>query len=146
MRKLLLGLLLCLPLGATAQTTAESAAPQVFERFLSGLTQLQVDALVGLFTDDALFWGTSRKVLSTDTAGIREYFAALAGGRPGQNVASAIDHSVVALTEDTALLSGTWQVKPQSGATITTLRISMVVVRQGDDWKIAQFHNSAMPQ
>jgi uncharacterized protein (TIGR02246 family) len=146
MRKFLMGLLLCLPLGAIAQTTAEEAAPQVFERFLAGLTQLDVDTVVGLFTEDALFWGTSRKVLSTETGGIREYFAALSGGQPGQNVASAIEHSVVELSDDTALLSGIWQVKPQSADTVTTLRVSMVVVRQGDDWKIAQFHNSAMPQ
>lgn len=150
MRTLLFALLLSLPIAVQAQppasTTPAAAAEQLFAAFLQGLTQLDVDRVVNLFSSDAQFWGTSRKFLSTDTAGIREYFAALSGGQPGQNVATAVEQHVVVLSDQSAALSGIWQVQTQAGGNVTLLRVSLVVVQQDGMWKIAQFHNSSMPQ
>lgn len=144
-RTFLLLLALGLPFSSGAQQAGGTEASAVFQSFLDDLTNLAVDDIVDLFTDDALFWGTSRQVLATDREGVRGYFSALAGGQPRQNVAQEVSHEVRVLADGTQLLSGIWQVVPASGAATTTLRISMVVVERDGAWKIAQFHNSALP-
>lgn len=142
---LVLLLLSGVPMLASAQAQPGKEAEAVFHDFLEALSNLELERIVGLFTPDAQFWGTSRQTLATDTDGVRGYFAALAGGQPRQNIAEALSHEVVVLADDTQLLSGLWQVVPASGAATTTLRLSMVVVSRDGEWKIAQFHNSALP-
>lgn len=142
---LVLLLMSVLPLTVSAQAQPGKEAVAVFQNFLEALSNLEEDRIVGLFVPEAQFWGTSRQTLATDTEGVRSYFAALSGGQPRQNLAQALSHEVVVLADDTQLLSGLWQVVPASGAATTTLRVSMVVVQRDGEWKIAQFHNSALP-
>jgi len=150
MKDFLLLLALTLPVAAMAQGNTREDAVQtagiVYETFFDAMTNVEMDKVVGLFTDDALFWGTNTRTLATDLAGVNTYFAALRGNQPGQNIFRPIDYSVVELNPETLLLSGRWEAGPAASETFTGMRISMVLVQRDGLWKIAQFHNSMLPQ
>lgn len=131
--------------GAYGQAAAEDEAIYVFQRFLSSFTNLDVDGIVTLFSEDAIFWGTGSKILVEDTAGIREYFSAIGARPPGQTVASALEYSVLVLSEDSVLVSGMWQVVSEGQVRGTRLRLSMGLALRNGEWKIVQFHNSRVP-
>jgi ketosteroid isomerase-like protein len=124
----------------------EQVAGKVYASFFEAMTNVEMDKVVGLFTEDALFWGTNTRELATDTAGVNAYFSVLRGNAPGQNVFRPVDYEVVVLDANTLLLSGRWEAGAATAATFNRMRISMVLVKRGEAWKIAQFHNSLLPQ
>jgi uncharacterized protein (TIGR02246 family) len=133
------------PSALFAQSNAQQAAHDMFARFLSAMTNADVPTVTSLFTEDALFWGTGSKSLVTDPAGVLAYFTPVGNNTPGQTLCRALDYSVEVISDDLALLSGMWEVVPP-GQEGRTLRLSMAVARHNDEWKIIQFHNSAVPQ
>jgi hypothetical protein len=145
---------LCLVLGAAlagslplrAQTDPAAAAADVFGQFLAAFTRSDAPAVVALFAEDALFWGTGSKTLVLDTAGRQQYFSNLEGGTPGRNIASALDYSVKVLSDTDVLVSGMWQIQFNGNAEGTPLRVSMAVSQLNGEWKIVQFHNSRVPE
>ena len=44
------------------------------------------------------------------------------------------------------MVSGTWQIAPKGASDGTLLRVSAVVARRDEEWKIVQFHNSTVPK
>jgi hypothetical protein len=52
-----------------------------FDRFLTTLTAADLDAVVGVFWPDALFWGTTKPDLATTPEAVREYFFKGLGSR-----------------------------------------------------------------
>ena len=141
--------LLIIAFAGTSITQSEEArnpqAEDVFHRFLSAFTNSDVDGIVNLFSEDAIFWGTGSAELVEDTAGIRLYFSGLSKPPFGQALARAQNFSIMELSSDSVLISGIWEVVPQGQNTGTPLRISMALSLQDGIWKIVQFHNSAMP-
>ena len=134
--------------GTSTAQGAEAKNPQavdVFHEFLSVFTNSDVDGIVNLFSEDAIFWGTGSMELVEETAGIRLYFSGLSKRAPGQTLARALNFSIMELSSDSVLISGMWEVVPQGQKTGTPLRISMALSLQDGIWKIVQFHNSAMP-
>jgi len=134
--------------GTSITQSEEARNPQaedVFQRFLSAFTNSDVDGIVNLFSEDAIFWGTGSAELVEDTAGIRLYFSGLSKRPPGQALARAQNFSIMELSSDSVLISGMWEVMPQGQNTGTSLRISMALSLRDGIWKIVQFHNSAMP-
>jgi len=134
--------------GTSITQSEEARNPQaedVFQRFLSAFTNSDVDGIVNLFSEDAIFWGTGSAELVEDTAGIRLYFSGLSKRPPGQALARAQNFSIMELSSDSVLISGMWEVVPQGQNTGTSLRISMALSLRDGIWKIVQFHNSAMP-
>lgn len=128
-----------------AQDDAQQAAHDMFARFLTAMTNADVPTVTSLFTEDALFWGTGSKSLVTDPAGVLAYFRPVGNKTPGQTLCRALDYSVDVISDDLALLSGMWEVVPP-GQDGRPLRLSMAVARHNGEWKIIQFHNSAVPQ
>ena len=59
---------------AQSQEARNPQAEDVFQKFLSAFTNSDVDGIVKLFSEDAIFWGTGSAELVEDTAGIRLYF------------------------------------------------------------------------
>ena len=141
--------LLIIAFAGTSITQSEEArnpqAEDVFHRFLSAFTNSDVDGIVNLFSEDAIFWGTGSAELVEDTAGIRLYFSGFMKPPFGQALARAQNFSIMELSSDSVLISGIWEVVPQGQNTGTPLRISMALSLQDGIWKIVQFHNSAMP-
>ncbi|MDA1012785.1 MAG: nuclear transport factor 2 family protein [Proteobacteria bacterium] len=141
--------LLVIAFAGTSITQSEEArnplAEDVFQRFLSAFTNSDVEGIVNLFSEDAIFWGTGSAELVEDTAGIRLYFSGLSNRPPGEALARAQNFSIMELSSDSVLISGMWEVVPQGQDTGTPLRISMALSLRDGIWKIVQFHNSAMP-
>ena len=128
-----------------AQSDPESQAAAVFDRFLVAMTAADTATVTSLFTEDAMFWGTGSQTLVTDPVGVAAYFGPVGNNEPGQTLCRAIDYSVEVVSDDLALLSGVWEVVPP-GQDGIPLRVSMAVALRGDEWKIIQFHNSAVPE
>lgn len=142
---LAMALLLGLPLQAGAQQTAAAAGERVLQQLLDGLSNADYDAVLTLFADDVLFWGTSTRIPGTGREAVAEYFASLRGQEPRRNIATAVQHDLRIVADDLHLVSGTWKVDMAATGTSVTFRTSIAVVQRDGQWKIMQFHNSAMP-
>lgn len=99
-------LLSCLWLGAapcslgcgSASTSAENDAVQV-ERWATAFTEADVDAIVGTYAPDALFFGTGSQTLVRKPEDIRSYFdTALSRDKP--RGAELLEHSVRVVTDE----------------------------------------------
>ena len=122
----------------------------IFDKFLTSYTAADIDAVVGLFWPDALFWGTQLPNLATTPEAVRDYFKELVKRKPNERKATLVEApSVLVVSDSAVLISGLWQTesmvdgKPVVGA---PLRISIAVTRRGDQWLMSQFHNSPRPQ
>jgi uncharacterized protein (TIGR02246 family) len=123
-------------------------AQAVFDKFLAALTAANVDAVVGVFWPDALFWGTTMPNLAITPEAVREYFnRGLGSRRPNELKATSLETSTLVVSDSVVLISGLWQVERLADGkpALTPLRVSIVVIKRGDSWRIAQFHNSARP-
>ena len=147
-RLILIVVCVALPVGAVAGPKEDAQA--VFDRFLAAFSAADVDGVVGLFAPDALVWGTTMRELATTPEPVRQYFSnALGNFKPNQLTASAAGpYAATVLSDTVVLVSGMWQIervvdgKPTAGA---PMRVSIAVVKRGDRWLIAQFHNSPRP-
>jgi uncharacterized protein (TIGR02246 family) len=133
-----------MPLSAIASPQAH--ALDVLEQWSRAFAASDVEGIVGLYAPDALFIGTSSKIVVTETAGIRSYFEhALLTRRP--RGASITDPAVMTLSDTTVLISalntttGVQDGKPFS----MPGRVTFAIAKRGDDWRIVHFHRSAMP-
>ena len=148
-RRLIL-FLACVAFPVSALAGPKEDAQAVFDKFLTGFSAADVDGVVGLFTPDALVWGTGMRELATTPEPVRQYFSnALGNFKPNQLTASAAGpYAATVLSDTVVLVSGMWQIervvdgKPTVGA---PMRVSIAVVKRGDRWLIAQFHNSPRP-
>lgn len=138
---------LAFPFAALAEPKEDAVA--VFEEFLTALTAADADRVLSLFAPDALVWGTGMRDLATTPQAVRQYFSADGAADLNQFKASTFGTlSALVLSEDTVLVSGMWQLEAivdGRPAISGPLRISLAVVRRGDRWLIAQFHNSTRP-
>jgi uncharacterized protein (TIGR02246 family) len=105
-----------------------------------------VDRIVSFYAPDALFIGTSSKSVVTETIGIRTYFErTLSTDRP--RGAPISEKFVKILSEDAVLVTGlntstgVRDGKPYANSG----RITFVISKRDDGWKIVHMHRSAMP-
>jgi uncharacterized protein (TIGR02246 family) len=140
----LIVVILCLPFSAFAGPKGEGQA--VFDKFLSEFTANNVEGVASLFSDDALFWGTTSRDIIASPAGIQQYFAAAFANPPSKGAkASTFGPSSVTLISDNVIaFSGMWKLENTiDGKPLTVeLRVSMTLVKRGDRWLIVSFHNS----
>ena len=121
-------------------------AAAVFEQFLNSFLSADKETIVGTFDDTAHFWGTGSSDLVEQKAGIQAYFDDVFSRFPaGRADASAVKYSVKELSSNTAILSGSWQIRDTKEDLIIPLRVSALMLNTGQGWKIHQFHNSRFP-
>ena len=121
-------------------------AAAVFEKFLNSFLSADKETIVGSFDDTAHFWGTGSSELVEQKSGIQAYFDDVFSRFPaGRADASAVKISVKELSSDTAILSGSWQIRDTKEDLIIPLRVSALMIDTGQGWKIHQFHNSRFP-
>ncbi len=125
----------------------KASALTVFDAFLTAFTAADVDAVVGLFWDDALFWGTTGPDLVKTIEAVREYFKPLGNLKPSEWRAASLGTSPLVVSDAVVLISGLWQIENvvDGKPAITPLRVSVAVTRRDNTWRIAQFHNSLRP-
>jgi uncharacterized protein (TIGR02246 family) len=141
----LVAFLLCLPRLAFAGPKEDGQA--VFNKFLADFTSANPDDIANLFTSDALFWGTRATDLITTPEGIHQYFVNALKTLPGAKASIVGPTSVTVLSDDAVVVSGIWQVTAEADGKpiLVQLRNSLAVVKRGDRWLIASFHNSLRP-
>jgi uncharacterized protein (TIGR02246 family) len=147
-RRLIL-IAICLALPCSAFAGPKEDAQAVFDKFLTAFTAANGDEVVGLFAPDALVWGTTMRDLATTPDALRQYFSGLSARKPNEVKASALGpSSALVLSDNAVLVSGMWQQERMvdDKPTVTVRRISIAVVKRGDRWLIAQFHNSRRPE
>jgi uncharacterized protein (TIGR02246 family) len=126
---------------ATAAAGPAEEANAVIDRWSAAYTSNDPDAVVANYAADAILLGTVSPVISVGTEAIRTYFAAVKGS--GNKNAIGERHTIV-LSDNAVLVTGFYEFtrmkdgQPVSGPS----RFTMLVVKNGADWRIAHHHSS----
>jgi uncharacterized protein (TIGR02246 family) len=122
------------------------AAQTLLEKWISAINAYDLQGVTNLYATDALFFGTSSQVLLTKAAEIEKYFEqAFTNLRP--LTASIGEYTVTEIAESVLAISGFdhWSVTQAGKTVIANGRLSFVIKKVRDEWKIINFHRSAMP-
>ena len=122
-------------------------ARELAERWSSAFTQADMNALMALFAPDAVFFGTSSKVIVAGTDGIRNYFEnSLLGS--SRYVSVLTDIHVTALSDDVAIIAALNKITITDNNHSNDLmgRLSIAARKREGLWKIEHFHRSALPE
>lgn len=146
MRHMLVGVLSLFGFLSSAVASPEQEAMAVLEKWTKAFTEADVDGIVGLYAPDALFFGTGSKVLVTRPDGVRKYFEQAFQSLKSRTAALG-DHSVMVISDTTVAVSGLDRITGvrEGGPIAVTGRVTFVVAKQGDAWRIVHFHRSSMP-
>jgi uncharacterized protein (TIGR02246 family) len=134
-----------MPAAPPAAPRAEEAPvpPAVAEQWAAAFSKGDLDALVGLYDDDARLWGTSASQMRKGPLAIRQYYAQLLKAFPGMKVSLAETSSRV--YGDAGVNSGSYtmrRVLHDGRVNVTAARFTMVYVRRGEKWLIVDHHSS----
>lgn len=133
----------CLSL-ALASTTAIAGpteeASAIVDQWSATYSANDRDALVKLYTPDALLLGTTDKVATRGSAEIREYFVALdKGGRKN----TITEKNVIVLGPEAVVVAGFYDfARKEQNYEPRPSRFTMVVVKRDGRWLIAHHHSS----
>lgn len=132
------------PAPPPAPRAAEKALPPaIAEQWAAAFTKGDLDALMSLYDDDALLWGTSASKMRKGTGAIREYYAQLLEAFPGIRVALA--ETSPRVFGDAGVNSGSYtmhRVSKGGRINVTSARFTIVYVRRGGKWLIVDHHSS----
>lgn len=131
----------------SAHADAAKDAQAAFTQFFSAFTSRNQAQVAALFAPDAQFYGTGSPVLVTTPDAILSYFT-VALDRPDAAKAEPLNLTTTALTDDIALVAGSWKVdRTLEGKTTygDPLRVTAVLQKREGRWMVVQFHNSRMP-
>jgi uncharacterized protein (TIGR02246 family) len=106
-----------------------------------------LDAIVGLYKPDALFWPTTSREMANSPDPVRAYFTnAFANPNPATSVVVASRETRV-LSDTIVVDAGTIELtRVVDGAPrVTPVRFHFVYENVGGSWLIAAHHSSAMP-
>jgi uncharacterized protein (TIGR02246 family) len=131
------------PVNALAGPAEDASA--LIDSWAAAFNSNDVDALVKLYAPDAIFLSSVNPSINEGTAAIREYYAPVRGsGRKveiGERRMTVLTDAVVVgtgLYEFTGMRDG----KPVANPA----RFTMVIVKRGDNWVIANHHSSQRPK
>jgi uncharacterized protein (TIGR02246 family) len=124
-------------------------AVAAYDQFFAAFTTDNQDEITTFFTPDAQFYGTNSTDVVTNREGIRKYFLGALTGTRGATKATQFDRTALALSDTVVAIAGKWQSERTLDGKMTTAgpsRSTVVMQKRGDQWLIAQFHNSPMPK
>jgi uncharacterized protein (TIGR02246 family) len=103
------------------------------------------DAILALYDNDGILWGTLSPTIAVGKPAIRGYFERAYKALPGHKV--TFGEQNIRVYGDTAVNSGYYTFSfVRDGQTVTIpARYSFVYKRRGNDWLIVDHHSSAMP-
>jgi uncharacterized protein (TIGR02246 family) len=129
---------------------AVSAAPAdeasaVIDRWAATFSANDVESLLKLYADDAIFLGTVSPIIATDPAAIRSYFASLP--RSGNSVVIG-DRRLVVLGDNAVLAAGFYDftIMRDGNPVASPARFTFVLVKRDGQWLIRHHHSSARPR
>lgn len=103
------------------------------------------DAVLPLYADDAVLWGTLSPIVRADRATIRDYFVTAFKVLPGVKV--SFGEQLIRVYGTTAVNTGyyTFAYVKDGEAKALPARYSFTYVKSGDRWMIVDHHSSAVP-
>ena len=115
-------------------------ANAVIDRWSATYSANDRDALVKLYTTDAILLGTTSPIVSKGTEGLQKYFEAL----PGSGRKNAItERYTIVLNDDAVVGTGLYTFsRAAEKDTPRPSRFTMLVVRRDGKWMIAHHHSS----
>ncbi len=118
----------------------EEEANAVIDRWSATYSANDRDALVKLYTPDAILLGTTSLIVSKGTEGLQKYFEAL----PGSGRKNAItERYTIVLNDDAVVGTGLYTFsRAAENDTPRPSRFTMLVVRRDGKWMIAHHHSS----
>ena len=129
-----------LALPATAFAGPEDDANAVVDRWAAAYTANDVDALVGLYTSNAILLGTTSPIASRGAAAIRTYFQDMPGSGRRNTLG---ERFTVLLSENAVLVTGFYDfARREQNYEPRPSRFTMVVVKRDGRWLIAHHHSS----
>lgn len=134
--------------GLPAYAGPQEDALSAFDKFFPAFVTENHEQVAGLFAPDALFYGTASANLVTTSAGVRDYFTNALSAKNGTAKATPLERTALVLSDDVVAVSGKWQVERTVDGKTTTagpFRTTAVMQKRGNQWLIAQFHNSPTP-
>jgi uncharacterized protein (TIGR02246 family) len=147
MRAFMLAVLMAALHSSSGTAGPKEDALVVLEQWTKAFAASDVDAIVALYSADALFMGTGSKTVVVEPAAIRRYFEdAILTRRP--RAAPISSSEAMVLSDDAVLIAGlndsmgVTEGKPFSNPG----RVTFVIAKRGAEWKIVHFHRSAMPR
>jgi uncharacterized protein (TIGR02246 family) len=134
-------LLVLWPLHALAGPADDASA--VIDRWAVALAN-DANAVVKLYTPDALLYGITSFKLSAGTEAIREYFKT--APESGKKITIGERHMVI-LADAAVMGVGIYQFDLiKDGVRVPrSARFTFVLVKRGDNWLIAHHHSSMLP-
>ena len=124
----------------------KAEALQVLAKWIQAFNASDIDGIVSLYAPDALFIGTGSTEVGTNPEYFRNYFQSLKRDMP--RGAKLESYSALEVSNTIVLISALDSVSGTKDGVIFQRpgRASFVLAKRGDEWKILQFHRSAMPQ
>ncbi len=134
-----IGLMLMSPIVAAAGPAEEANA--VVDRFSAAYTSNDPEAVVKLYTPDAILLGTVSPVISIGTEQIRKYFSMIKDS--GNKNAIQERHTIV-LGDNAVVVTGFYEfTRMKDGKSVAgPSRFTMLITRSGGEWRIAHHHSS----
>jgi uncharacterized protein (TIGR02246 family) len=125
--------------GSAVAGPAEEANA-VIDRWSATYSANDRDALVKIYTPDAILLGTTSPIVSKGTDGLQKYFEAL----PGSGRKNAItERYTIVLNDDAVVGAGLYTFsRAAENDTPRPSRFTMLVVRRDGKWMIAHHHSS----
>ena len=146
MRRWLCAFVLTTVVASPAFAGPEEDALELVRKWAAAFSASDVDTIVALYAPDATFLGTGSRAVVLKSEEIRQYFerALLTGG---PHAAVLESRTVSVLSDSAAIVTGLDETSAvRDGKTVSSPgRVTFVVAKRGNEWKIVHFHRSAMP-
>jgi uncharacterized protein (TIGR02246 family) len=122
------------------RSAADDTVSGIIEKWSASFNKLDAEALASLYSRNAFFFG-SNPTLYRGRDGVAAYFNALPRWR--SPTVQFTDVVTTPIGSDAINVAGTASFVVDEGATTLSVKITWVIVREGDDWKIVSHHVSS---
>ena len=130
---------------ASVLAGAAEDANALVDRWAETFSANDANAIVKLYTPDAVLLGTVSPVIADDAAARGAYFSRLPGSGNKSRIA---DRRTMVISDSAVLVTGFYDfVIVQDGKPVESpARFSMLLVKRGDAWLISHHHSSSRPK
>lgn len=122
------------------QNATEDIVSGIMKKWTAGFTKLDAAALAALYSKNAFFFGSNPN-LYRGNDGVQAYFAGLP--RWSSPSVQFTDVKTTQAAPDLINVAGTASFIVEEGAQPLVVKITWVIVREDDDWKIVNHHVSS---
>ena len=143
---------LALTLFAVAPASADDkadviAVTEMWKNKLAEACASEPTAILPLYAEDGVLWGTLSQKIRSDRAGMQDYFVAACKALPKLTV-EFTDQLIRVYGGDTAINSGSYTLTYEKDGQMVKLpaRYSFTLVKRDDRWIIVDHHSSTLPQ